>query len=71
MSCEQARALVARAGGLVLGTGGMTYDRYVSDRRFCAVTEITKPAYAPTLSDPQCFVGYTCIEPGRDQVGDF
>lgn len=67
MSCGQAAALVQRSGALVLGTGGMTYDRYVADRRFCNPTEQTKPAFAPAADTPRCFVGYTCIEPFMSQ----
>jgi hypothetical protein len=63
MSCRQAAGLVFARGALVLGTGLHTYDRYVRDRSFCAITEITEPGFAPTLDDPQCFVGYTCKEP--------
>lgn len=66
LTCPQARGLVARAGGIVLGTGGQTYDRFVRDRSFCTVTEVAKTAFAPTRTDPQCFIGYTCIEPGAD-----
>ena len=63
LSCAQAHGLVVRSCGLVLGTGGHTYDRYVRDRGFCEVTESTKPGYAPTLDNPQCLVGYRCFEP--------
>lgn len=66
LTCAQARGAVARAGGIVLGTGGPTYDRFVRDRSFCAATEVTRSAYAPTRTDPSCFVGYRCIEPGFD-----
>ena len=62
MSCAQARGLVAANGGIVLGTGGYTYDRFVLHRGFCLITEMTKAAWVPTLDTPQCFVGYTCIE---------
>lgn len=72
MSCGQAQSLVTRQGGIVLGTGGQTYDRFVRDRSFCEVTEITVPAYAPAGDTPRCFVGYRCIEPGRgDRFEDF
>jgi hypothetical protein len=63
MSCAQAAGLVFARGAVVLGTGGHTYDRYVRDRGFCQITEVTKPGFAPTLDTPACFVGYTCIEP--------
>ncbi|WP_264046739.1 hypothetical protein [Methylobacterium flocculans] len=72
MSCGQAKALVGRQGGIVLGTGGQTYDRFVRDRSFCEVTEIAVPAFAPAGDTPRCFVGYRCIEPGRgDPFDDF
>lgn len=70
MACRQAQGTVARAGGIVLGTGGATYDRFVRDRGFCEVTEITTRAFVPTRDTPQCFVGYRCKEPGRgDRFG--
>jgi hypothetical protein len=63
MSCAQAAGFVFSRGGVVLGTGGHTYDRFVRDRSFCQITEVLRPAYAPTLDAPACFVGYTCVEP--------
>lgn len=66
MTCRQAQGTVNRAGGIVLGTGGPTYDRFVRDRGFCEVTEIASRAFAPTRDTPQCFVGYRCKEPGRN-----
>jgi hypothetical protein len=72
MSCAQARTVVLRQGGVVLGTGGQTYDRFVRDRSFCEPTEIGKRAFVPARDTPQCFVGFTCYEPGRgDRFGDF
>jgi hypothetical protein len=62
MSCRQAAGLVASAGGIVLGTGGYTYDRFVRDRGFCLITETTEPAWVPARDNPQCFVGYRCRE---------
>ncbi|GBU18592.1 MULTISPECIES: hypothetical protein [Methylobacterium] len=64
LSCPEARSVVTRAGGIVLGTGGPTYDRFVANRSFCEATEYAKAAYAPTRTDPRCFIGYTCYEPG-------
>ncbi|GLS43428.1 hypothetical protein GCM10007884_14130 [Methylobacterium brachythecii] len=72
MTCAQARDVVLRQGGVVLGTGGQTYDRFVRDRSFCEPTEIGRRAFVPARDTPQCFVGYTCYEPGRgDRFGDF
>jgi len=65
MSCAQAQDTVSRQGGVVLGTGGTTYDRFVRDRSFCEITEITIPAFVPARDTPRCFVGYRCKEPGR------
>jgi len=71
MSCGQAKAIVGREGGVVLGTGGQTYDRFVRDRGFCEVTEITIPAFVPAGDTPRCFVGYRCKEPSRNWLDDF
>ncbi len=66
MSCGQATALVQARGAVLLGTGGQTFDRYVRDRSFCAITEVVQPRFVPTLDDPQCPVGYRCREPSAD-----
>lgn len=70
MTCRQARGIVSSQGAIVLGTGGMTYDRFVRDRRYCEVTEITSNAFVPTRDDPRCLVGYRCLEPSRDTFGE-
>lgn len=62
MSCTEAAGYIRAQGAAVLGTGGMSYDRYVSDRRFCAPTEGTKVAFAPTRDTQYCPIGYTCFE---------
>ncbi|MFG1426465.1 hypothetical protein [Roseixanthobacter glucoisosaccharinicivorans] len=69
MTCAQALSFVTKAGGTVLATGGLTYDRYVRDRSFCSYSEVTKPAFVPTRDVKQCFVGYTCIDPSIDNGG--
>lgn len=70
MSCAQARGVVARAGAIVLGTGGPTFDRVVTSGQFCTPDEFTQPFWAPTADIRQCMVGYTC-EPraGRAPTG--
>ncbi len=65
MSCDQARAVVARAGGIVLSTSPTTYDRFVRDRRFCLGGQAVEPAWERTLDTPQCPIGYRCKEPER------
>ena len=62
MTCAQARGLVAAHGGIVLGTGAYTYDRFVVHRGFCLITETTRAEWVPTVDTPQCFIGYSCIE---------
>lgn len=70
MTCGQAQGFVASRGAAVVGTGGQTYDRFVRDRSFCEVTEVTRAAFAPTRDRPACFIGYRCIEPSRDWLWD-
>jgi hypothetical protein len=60
MSCRQAQAVVARAGGVVLSTGAHTYDRFVVSDRFCLPGEYTYPATAPTKDTSACRIGFTC-----------
>ena len=60
MGCRQAAGLVASSGAIVLGTGRNTYDRFVSDARFCLTTETTEPVWVPASDTSQCFVGYRC-----------
>lgn len=70
MTCAQTMGLIRAQGAIVLGTGGQTFDRFVRDRSFCAVTEIARRAFRPTLDDPACLIGYTCYEPGAgDRLG--
>ncbi len=70
MTCQQARGFVASRGAAVIGTGGMTYDRFVRDRRYCEATEITSNAFVPTRDDPRCLIGYRCLEPSQDWFGE-
>lgn len=66
MSCRDAAALVARQGAVVMSTGPNTFDRYVSQVRYCAGGEELKPEWVRTRDVPQCFIGYTCYVPSRD-----
>lgn len=65
LTCAEATRLVAARGGIVLGTGTYTYDRYVRDAASCAPEQTTEIAFAPTRDNPQCPVGYRC----RDRFG--
>ncbi|WP_231711403.1 hypothetical protein [Xanthobacter dioxanivorans] len=66
MSCGEAAGLVAAHGAIVLGTGPNLYDRYVRELRFCSGFEQLKPEWVKTRDNPQCFIGYTCYVPTRD-----
>jgi hypothetical protein len=68
MSCAQAQSIVTRSGAIVLGTGGQSYDRYVSSRAYCTPSEITKPAWVPTADVAQCFIGFRCEEYSHDII---
>lgn len=67
MSCREAAGLVTARGAIVLGTGPNIYDRYVREVRFCSGSEQLKPEWVKTRDNPQCFIGYTCYVPTRDQ----
>lgn len=71
LTCEGARRLVLARGAVLLGTGGQTFDRYVSDRRFCEATEALRRSFVPTRDTSACFVGYRCYEPGRSDSFGF
>lgn len=66
LSCSEAQALVKARGGVVLTTGPDIFDRYVSEIRYCSGFEVLKPEWVRTRDNPQCFIGYTCYVPTRD-----
>lgn len=66
MRCAEAQTLVAKQGAAVLDTDKFIYDRYVRDARFCPPRQTTEPAWVPTRDNPECFIGYTCVEPDPD-----
>jgi hypothetical protein len=68
MSCDEAAALVAKAGSIVLSTGVSTYDLFVADISHCMPRQTTEPGLAPTLDSRFCNVGYFCR--GQDWFTD-
>lgn len=62
MTCGRAAALVSSRGAVVMSTGQYTYDRYVATRAFCLPLQQVEVARVPTLDDPYCRVGYTCVD---------
>ncbi len=67
MTCTQAALLVRTGGAVVLATSPTTYDRYVTGRAYCPADQGTEPAWVPTRTTAQCFVGYTCFDLTRDR----
>lgn len=68
LSCGALQSMVHRNGGVVISTSPTTYDRFVSDGSYCQQTEITRPAWTTASDDPQCFIGYTCMERMRENL---
>ena len=60
LTCGQAQQIVRARGAVVLSTGTYTYDRFVTDRRFCEFNEGLELALVPTRDTPQCPIGYRC-----------
>lgn len=61
MTCPAAQALVRQRGTIVLTTGPSTFDRFVSDARFCEPqSRSVRVKYAPTRDNPECPVGNRC-----------
>ncbi len=61
LTCGQVQQTILSRGAVVLSTGTYTYDRYVSDRRFCERNETTQLDYVPTRDTPKCPV-YRCVD---------
>ena len=69
LSCAQAQALVQRSGAVVVTTGQHTYERYVSDQRFCDIPFIIGRAWTATADTKQCQIGYICEQRDRLMAG--
>ncbi|WP_406853846.1 hypothetical protein ABEG18_14900 [Alsobacter sp. KACC 23698] len=69
MTCAQTRSIVAANGGIVLGTGGYTYDRYVRDASACLPGQALKRQFVPTRDQPACLL-YVCFDPTFDRFFD-
>jgi hypothetical protein len=67
MSCASAGALVRSSHAVVLNTGGYTYDRFVSDQSQCPKGQTTMPGFAPAADNPQCLVGWRCLDLPREE----
>jgi hypothetical protein len=60
LTCAEAQALVRREGAIVLTTGRHTYERFVSDHRFCERDEVTRARRMSTRDGAECRIAYIC-----------
>ena len=67
MTCAGAASFVASRGAVVIGTGGDTYERVVTNQSFCQHGQETKPLFSPTRDNGACMIGYYCFDPTRDR----
>jgi hypothetical protein len=67
MTCAAASSFVASRGAVVIGTGGDTYERVVTNQSFCQHGQETKPLFSPTRDNGACMIGYYCFDPTRDR----
>ena len=66
MTCAQAQALVKKRGSVVMTTGPSTFEKFISDARYCVPRTISvRPVFAPTRDNPQCAVGNRCFSNQR------
>jgi hypothetical protein len=67
MTCAAAKSFVQSRGAVVIGTGGDTYERVVTNQSFCQHGQETKPLFSPTRDNGACMIGYYCFDPTRDR----
>ena len=67
MTCAAAASFVASRGAVVIGTGGDTFERVVTNQGFCLRGQDTRPMFSPTRDHGACFIGYYCFDPPRDR----
>lgn len=56
MTCAQVQNMIAQRGAVVMNTGPNTFDRYVSGRGFCQISEYARADNVPTKDNPKCQV---------------
>ncbi len=66
MTCVAVQRLVESSRAVVLGTGGQTYDRFVADQSQCTHDQTMVPGFGATSDNPQCMLGYRCVQESRD-----
>ena len=68
ISCNQAKAQVSATGAAVVRSSANVFDRFVTDRRFCQATQITRIAFIETTDTAYCPVGYRCEERSSTRI---
>jgi len=61
MTCGEAQQLVQSQRAIVLTLTNTTYDRIVSNQRFCDSMTIGQNVYAQTRDSNQCLIGQRCV----------
>src|SRR6218665_2658616 len=71
ITCNEAQGFVSRNRVINMTTKPSGYIRYVADENGaqCFGEDVAVKAYAPTLDEPQCHVGYVCVEPSSHANG--
>ncbi|MEM9634522.1 MAG: hypothetical protein AAGA50_24545 [Pseudomonadota bacterium] len=66
LTCAQAQSLVQQRGTVVMSTGPTTFEKFISDARYCLPqTNQVRPVIAPTKDNPKCPVGNRCYQNRR------
>lgn len=66
LTCGAVQALVARQGRVVLATSATAYEAVHADGGACRNEVTARPAFEPTLDEPNCFAGYRCVQQNND-----
>ena len=63
MTCDQVQAMIRREGAVMMTTGPHTFNRFVSDHRFCGgrFPVVPQMTTVPTRDDNRCRVT-RCID---------
>ena len=68
ITCGQAQAQVAAQGAAIVRSSPNVYDRYVTDRRFCAPTQNLRLGLIATSDAAFCPVGFRCEETFNSRI---
>ncbi|MGE7156893.1 hypothetical protein ACQKJ1_24525 [Methylorubrum rhodesianum] len=62
LTCAAVQAIVARQRRVVLATSPNAYEMVHFESGDCRNEVTARPAFEPTLDDPNCFAGYRCVQ---------